>query len=927
MQGQDRSIIIRWQRPDTIADRRPRATPPRVSGDGAVSFNRMPRIQQPLPRGEVKLPSPPTADHGTSFNWISTLMPLAGVIVTASVYGGLRRDWRLALPMIIMSGFSATGSLVARMIQRVQHRRRAEREAAAYAQVLEQRRSELAELRRDQQRIRHAVDPDLETVLERARTRDPRLWARRPSDSDFLQVRLGLGSLPSTVSVSAPQPAVPTPHLVEVQKLAAEYAAVPDVPVTLSLRDGPAGIAGALERRTAAARALICHLAAHHAPHEVRLRAIMTPDDLADWHWLKWLPHTQALRGGIPTLAAGEAAAQAVLKDLLEVLQYRQNRLDTAQHGDPTPRWPWLVVLATDVDRVRNDPAIHLLLSPIGRELHATAVFLVDRIPLIPTGCQTVVEILPDGQAIRSALDSDGTRTCQLEGADVSLSDALARCLTPLCAEALRPDGALPSQVRLLDLMGIADVTTHDVAAHWLQRSGGQSLQVPIGQRRGRQPMILDLNHTGHGPHGLVAGTTGSGKSELLQTLVVALALTHHPYDVGFVLVDFKGGGAFSDLVDLPHTQGFVTDLSGRLTERALLALRAEVDRRKRLFNAAGVNDIVRYQQRYWRGEVSQPLPRLVVIVDEFAELVSDHPDFIDGLIGIARIGRSLGVHLILATQSPAGVVKQQIWANARFRICLRVESRQESLEMLHRPEAADLPRQPGRGYFQVGNNDVFELFQVARVASEYPTPAADAPPAEDETPITIERILPLGARIPLLDTAPSCQEDDRSADRRTDIEAVVERLAQIAQQLEIEKLPSPWPDPLPARVALPDLLAETGAGGWDGTDWQPSPSRLRLSPPIGLLDDPANQRQMPVLLDLRQQDGQLIIIGAPGSGKTMLGRTLVSGLARTHTPAELHLYLLEFGGQALQLFRGLPHVGGVFTPLDRERVRRLFRR
>jgi S-DNA-T family DNA segregation ATPase FtsK/SpoIIIE len=924
MQGQDRSIPIRWQRPDAGAISRHRLTSEPVPQDGTVPFNRMPRIQDPLPQGEVKLPAPPAADRGIGFNWFATLMPLAGVFVMAGVYGGLRGDWRLALPMVVMSGFSATGSFIGRMIQRRQRRRHAEEQAAAYAEALAQRRSELVGLRQAQQRIRHANDPDLETVLERARARDPRLWSRRPADADFLCVRMGLGPLPSTVSVSAPQPPLPDPRLAKAQTLAAEYATVPDVPVTLSLRHGPAGIAGPRERRTAAARALISHLAAHHAPHQVHLRAILDPGTQAEWEWLKWLPHAKALRSGIPTLAASSATAREVLKDLLEVLHYRRNRLDAAQPDDSIPHWPWLVVLVTRIELALDDPAIHLLLSPVGRELHTTALFLVDHIPQVPTGCQSVVEIQPNGEVLCSPIGPDGeTRTCQLEGATPSLGDALARCLAPLHAEVLQPGGTLPRQVRLLDLMDIEDVAEDDVATRWSCRSG--NLQIPIGQRRGGQPMMLDLNPTGHGPHGLVAGTTGSGKSELLQTMVIALALTHHPYDVGFVLVDFKGGGAFSDLIDLPHTQGLVTDLSGRLAERALVALRAEVDRRKRLFKAAGVNEIERYQRRYWRGETSEPLPRLMVIVDEFAELVSDYPDFIDGLIGIARVGRSLGIHLILATQSPAGVVKQQIWANARFRICLRVESRQESLEMLHRPEAADLPRQPGRGYLQVGNNDVFELFQVARVASRHRPPLEDDVP-EEEAPITIERILPLGGSLPLLEVAPRRREEDRAVERCTDIKVVVKRLSEVARRLDIEKLPSPWPDPLPAHISLPDLL-KTSTGSWDGSGWQQGERRPWVSTPIGLLDDPAHQRQVPLFLELAQQDGQLIVIGAPGSGKTMLARTLVTGLARTHTPTELQLYLLEFGGQALQLFQNLPHVGGIFTPRDGERVRRLFRR
>jgi S-DNA-T family DNA segregation ATPase FtsK/SpoIIIE len=326
--------------------------------------------------------------------------------------------------------------------------------------------------------------------------------------------------------------------------------------------------------------------------------------------------------------------------------------------------------------------------------------------------------------------------------------------------------------------------------------------------------MKLDLDHTGHGPHGLIAGTTGSGKSELLQTLVVSLALTHHPHDVGFVLVDFKGGGTFSDLVRLPHTLGMVTDLSGSLTERALMALEAEMDRRKRLFEKAGVNDITDYQDLYWRDAVKTPLPRIVLIIDEFAELVTDYPDFMDGLIAVARVGRSLGVHLILATQSPGGVVKQQIWANAKFRICLRVEDRNESMEMLHRPEAANLPRMPGRGYLQVGNNDVFELFQVARVAGRYRV-AGETGPLPSEKRIVISEVSPLGVRRPLFDSKETRKRDPQEGSAPTDIDKALSRAVAEAKQMDIEKLPSPWPDPLPNHVPLPKLLRQEAYLGW----------------------------------------------------------------------------------------------------------------
>jgi DNA segregation ATPase FtsK/SpoIIIE, S-DNA-T family len=968
-----------------------------------TSFNRPPRFYESLPEGEVKIPAPLNVSPPPKFSWFQVLLPLAGVFVMVAIYGGVRGDWLLALPMVAMSGFSVAGSIVGRLMQRKNHEREIVEKEAAYAEALKQKRAELEHLRESQQHIRNDVDPDLETLLNRARNRDPKLWERRPKNDDFLSVRSGIGELPSTIAVSAPHPDMPDPRLAEALAIEAEYAVVPQVPVTTSLRIGPLGIAGPLPERTGVARALICNLAVHHSPDEMHLLTIYSPHRTAEWQWLKWLPHTYALsdEAGRSYLANDSLSAGDVLKGLLEELHRRQNQLYAAQRGERTPAWPWLVLLVEDYALVRDDPAIHLLLSPESRELNATAIFMVDQARQVPMGCSGVAESKPNGQLKYSVAGAAGeAHFCWPEYADANLSEQLARSLAPIRVRTLQSDSAMPSRVRLLDIMNIKDIRGYDIADNWKSRTPDQYLKVPIGERRGNQKMVLDLDHTGHGPHGLVAGTTGSGKSELLQTMVMALGLTHHPHDVGFVMVDFKGGGTFSDLVKLPHTLGMVTDLSGNLTERALVALEAEMDRRKRLFNAAGVNDIIDYQRLYWQGRIEEPLPRVVVIIDEFAELVTDYPDFMDGLIGIARVGRSLGVHLILATQSPAGVVKQQIWANAKFRICLRVEDRQESMEMLRRPEAANLPRTPGRGYLQVGNNDVFELFQVARVAGRYHVPG-DTDPLRTEEHIVISEVSPLGRRKMLFDSKKQAQKKESNQD--TDIDVVVPKLVEAARQMNIEKLPSPWPDPLPDHVALPELLLREEYAGWTGASWmfdraaltpeialprfcrvcgEPLRSGAKfcnacgtavkvrchhcgslrkidaefcpscgeevkvapVSPPesfpssrpptlsnrpwlgalIGLEDDPANQRQMPMLLELAEQDGQLILIGAPGSGKKMWARTLVMSLARTHTPDELNFYLLEFGGQALRVLEELPHVGGVFTPLDEERVKRL---
>lgn len=949
-----------------------------------MSFNRMPRIQEALPAGKVKLPDPPNLTPPPKLNWFLMFLPLAGVLIMVAVYGGINHNYLLAIPMGVMSLVSMVTSVLGQVFQRKTYQRQVQAAESTYAEVLRQKQSELEQARQQQRRILTQANPDFLTLLTMAQRHDPHLWDRRPADDDFLHIRLGIGQCPSSVIVEAPHPDMPDPRLDPAHQLEAEYAWVPQVPLTGDLRAGPWGIVGRTADRTKVTHSLIAHLIAHHAPDEVHLVVLYALDRAPEWEWVRWLPHTFALdeQAGKQYLANDSSSAREVLKELLEELHRRQNQLQGVQPGAGLPAWPWLVVLVEDGTLAHANPAINLLLSPEGRRLNVTAIFMVDQPRQVPAGCQAILELQPNGE-LRYAVSGPGGQilTCFPEYVSSEQCDQMARALAPLKVLTLQADDALPTSVRLLTMLNITDLAQYDVQSKWKHRPEGL-LQIPIGEQRGGHPLILDLNHTGHGPHGLVAGTTGSGKSELVQTLVVSLALTHHPYDVGFVLVDFKGGGTFSELARLPHTLGMVTDLSGNLTERALIALQAEVDRRKQLFNEAGVIDIGPYQELYWgQPQKYTPLPRLIVIIDEFAELVNDHPDFMDGLIAIARVGRSLGIHLILATQSPAGVVNQQIWANAKFRICLRVEQRQESMEMLHRPEAANLPRLPGRGYLQVGNNDVFELFQVARVASRYRLPSNTETflPGQSER-IVISEVSPLGKRRVLFDSRKQKSEKDKSNPQKkelTDIDMVVQTLQEAAQRLGIEKLPSPWPDPLPTCLPLPELFRQALFAGWNGMTWDFTPRTAvrptcphcqrpvrpnakfcpacgkqlvtattlmssSLLPPlphspdlpqrpwlgalIGLQDDPAHQRQTRLQINLADMDGQLLVVGAPGSGKEQWVRTLITSLAWTHAPDEIHFYLLEFSGQAMKLFESLPHVGGYFTPSDDERIKRLLR-
>ncbi|HEY1296682.1 MAG TPA: FtsK/SpoIIIE domain-containing protein, partial [Chloroflexota bacterium] len=495
---------------------------------------------------------------------------------------------------------------------------------------------------------------------------------------------------------------------------------------------------------------------------------------------------------------------------------------------------------------------------------------------------------------------------------DVLNAERIARSLAPLdlvdeSAETQSAD--IPSRITFFEALGIAAVDGLDVEASWQPRQPWDLLRTPLGVTSGGDLLWLDLKEQsqgGQGPHGLVAGTTGAGKSELLLTLIAGLALRHPPSVVNFVLVDYKGGDAFKSVDALPHTVSLITDLDRHLAARALATLRSEIKRREhRLLElrAAGVPSIAEYQQR---GE-GEPMPFLVIVVDEFARLKDELPEFIHGLIDVARVGRSLGVHLILATQTPSGTVDDQIQKNTNYGICLRVRDPHDSREVIGEPDAALLPGSlPGRGYFRAGL-DPLRQFQTARVGARYEARVAGdtfeiAPFEPTCEPLRLSRLASRSVHV------------DGAVSRQTEVAHLIPRLAEAAA--EAGNVARRWPAPLPEAI---DLLDITG----DQPRWDVAPDWMVGA--VGLVDEPSQQVQRPFRLEVGRN---CLIYGGAGAGKSTLLRTLATSLALSHAPHDLHVYCLDFDARTLGTLRDLPHCGpsGVFLPRDTLRIRRLFR-
>ena len=450
------------------------------------------------------------------------------------------------------------------------------------------------------------------------------------------------------------------------------------------------------------------------------------------------------------------------------------------------------------------------------------------------------------------------------------------------------------------------------VLSRWESHAPYQSLAVPIGLRGKDDLVYLNLHEKAHGPHGLIAGTTGSGKSETIQSYILSLAVNFHPHDVAFLLIDYKGGGMANLFKDLPHLLGTITNLDGAQSMRALASINAEIHRRERLFGQYGVNHINQYQKKFKLGEATEPLPHLFLISDEFAELKVNQPDFIKELVSIARVGRSLGVHLILATQKPSGVVDDQIWSNSRFKLALKVADRGDSMEMLRTADAAQIT-QTGRAYLQVGNNEVYELFQTAWSGADY-QPEKDHLGIEDHT---IYLINELGQYEVLNQDLSGLDMAEEIKEVPTELDVIVQEINHLHQQEGIAAVAQPWLPPLKERITLDELDKVVPIEAWQK---RTDPSVL-----IGVADIPQAQKQEAVAIDL-SKDGNILLYGSPGTGKTTFLQTVAMDLARKQSPENLILYLLDFGTNGLAPLTQLPHVADSLLLDQTEKIQKFIR-
>jgi ESX secretion system protein EccC len=894
---------------------------------GTVVLKRQPRRHAPeLPSGEVIVDPPPVIPSAQGRNWsqMMMMMPmLAGSAAMALMFAG-RGGGALTYMTGGLFGVSALGMVGMQLVSGGGKSKRemiaARRDYMRHLALHRRKARRTAIQQRKAMFYRHPDPADLWTTAA-----SYRLWERRRNDADFGVVRIGIGPQELATPILPPQ----TRPLDDLEPVCASslrqfvltYSQIPDLPIAMAVNGfSRVYIRGRDERIRATCRALLAQLTVHHSPDDVLVAICAAEHRRREWEWAKWLPHalhperSDAL-GPLRMVAPSITALEAMLDDLLAARpRFNPNApvpQVTGQH----------VVVILDGGDVAGSN--HLMTE--GGVEGVTIIDLYDAPPRLLDRATLVLEIDDKATMVSRTIDGEN-EIGHADSLGLAETESLARQLAPMRMSVTGPgEQSMSTALGLAELLELGDPFSFDPRSGWVPRPNRDRLRVPIGIGPDGQSVELDLKESaqdGMGPHGLLVGATGAGKSELLRTLVLALGLTHDSETLNFVLVDFKGGATFTKLDRLPHTSAVITNLADELplVDRMTDAINGELLRRQELLRRAGNFSSVRdYEKARLAGAPLSPVPSLLIICDEFSELLSAKPDFIDMFVQIGRVGRSLGVHLLLASQRLEEGRLRGLDTHLSYRIGLRTNSAMESRVVLSAPDAFELPRAPGHGYLKYGT-DPLVRFRAAYVSGVYRRPgqraASGASAGWDGVRDYDTRYLapPLEAE----QATPQATEETDDALGQTLLDVLVERIEGRGTPAHQVWLP-PLGDPPTLDTLLPPLVVDPERG----LTVSNADQRGALRIPVGIIDRPLDQRRDILTLDLAGGSGHAVIVGGPRSGKSTVMRTLIASVALTHTPREAQFYCLDFGGGSLASLRELPHVGGVAARTDAAQIRR----
>ncbi len=843
-----------------------------------ILFKRSPRLKLDIPTGTIEIQSPPTIGQKPEMNWLSVLLPTLGTITISIAIAMSTMMVRSTSMLAFTIPTTIIGLVVSITNYFSQKNKHSEKEQLRIDKYTEHLNSVVKEIEKNQNIQRKALvtaSPETSECFDVVRNVERRLWERRPSDSDFLDIRVGSGSMPFSMDIKFQGNSISLEEdelKNKPQKIYDKYKNVANMPITCPLLNvSTCGIVGNRNDALKLINNMIAQVATHHCYTEVKTVIIYDEQETKELDWITAIPHCYDDEKKNCFIAKNKDEATELFNKLEKVFKERLQDSEEDTYGITTLKLPYFLFVISAPKFIERETIQRFLLKN-DIQLGVGTIFLFDRIELLPQQCNMIIEVKNSEGRIYHKEKASEKKKFIIDRTSAQEFHWFSDRLKNIYCEEISITSTITDKITLFEVLGISSVADLDLTERWENAQVTKSLAAPLGVKEKNELVYLNLHENAHGPHGLVAGTTGSGKSEILQSYILSIATLYHPYEVSFFIIDFKGGGMANQFSNLPHLNGAITDLENNVNaekeiKRSLLSIKAELDRRKRLFEQANVNKIEKYIDLYKKSEVPTPLPHLIIIVDEFAELKAQQPDFMNDLISAARIGRSLGVHLILATQKPSGQVSEQIWTNSKFKLCLKVADANDSNDMLKSPVAAKITI-PGRAYLKVDNS--LELFQ-----SGYS-----------------------GASVYNIHDP-----------QYTELTAIVDYVNDYCIKNNIAKLPS---------ICLPMLnyVIPYNSGKIKSKVFE-------TKIPFGIYDNPAAQIQDYAYIDISQNT---FVIGSVRMGKTNLLQSVIRTLSLAYTPEELNMYIMDFGSMTLKTFESLHHVGGVVLPDDDEKLRNLLK-
>lgn len=882
-------------------------------------YRRTPRLKKEMPTDVVEIDTPPSASGKPETNWFtilaSPIMTIIIMVVMCLLSFASPSMMIFTIPMSLLSVIMAFYGHFAQKKAASKNDRLREKK---YTEYLDQVEGKIRKLKKKQIEALQQDSPSLQECLSIVLKKENRLWSKRPSDADYLSVRIGSGVCDATFTVQGLRDGftMEEDYLVDRAKEIAENAKkVQGSPVECNLRtDRIVGVLGNRRAVINTGKNMIVELATMHSYEDVLLVVLGKKEERNDWEFMKWFPHTFDSDRKRRYFADDADDIEETLKCLEEILKSREMKGGEKRDISFAPS---IVVLITDIHQLSLQPTVWKYIFE-RENLGVYSILLFNQMDKLPKECNTIIEVTEGKGRIFSKNNTDKKTKFSLEHIRVDLNEyeRLSRAMAPIRSIGGSAESTLPKSITFYEGYGIKSASEFSVGDSWSRSQIHRTMAVPIGVKGNGETYYLDIidnfsvskyGLVTHGPHGMIAGTTGSGKTESIQTWILSMALHFSPQEISFVLIDFKGSNLLLPFNNLPHIAGTISDLDETIS-RNQIALESEMNRRKRCFAECKVADIMSYHSKYnaQNGEGMENIPYLFIVIDEFAEFKQKYPDYIPWIESIYAIGRTLGVFMIIMTQKPDGTVTDKMEANARFRICLKTQSEADSKTLLKRPDAAYIVN-PGRAYIRVGEDEMYDAVQT------YYCNAKIKDQESDEKEYHISKVKDIGKRVEYSD--PNNSSSGKSEIKLDERTALLKQIEKYVKENDIPGARNIWTERLSSVIMLDEITKPNYENGtWNN-------GCLGLSLDIGIIDDPYNQTKYPLTLDF-VKNGHAVMYGSPQSGKTTFVETVIMAAVKKYTPEDVNIYVLDFGSHTLEgLFGSYPHVGSVAGDVDEKKL------